>query len=94
MRNYNFVQVLTSEEVIEVCRDNDYYTRGDCEDYSNLLDMCGYVTEESLEIIANDIKNHSVTEDSVFDIMRILAQHIHTNVAPIRKSNIARRKIG
>lgn len=85
MSNYNFVQVLTVEDVREVCIRHQYYTRGDCEAYQNMFDHCGYVNADTLEVIAKDIKDHSNTEDSVLDIMQTLAVHIHTNVTPVRK---------
>lgn len=90
MSNYNFVQVLTVYDVREVCIRHQYYTRGNCEEYDNMFQHCGYVTADSLEVIARDIKDHSNTDDSVLDIMQTLAVHIHTNIAPIRKSKVAR----
>lgn len=90
MSNYNFVQVLTVEDVREVCIRHQYYTRGDCEAYQNMFECCGYVNADSLEEIAKDIKDHSNTEDSVLDIMQTLAVHIHTNVTPIRKGKATR----
>ena len=90
MSNYNFVQVLTVEDVREVCIRHQYYTRGDCEAYQNMFDHCGYVNADTLEVIAKDIKDHSNTEDSVLDIMQTLAVHIHTNVTPVRKGKATR----
>lgn len=91
MSNYNFVQVLTADDVRQVCIDNQYYTKGDCQAYENMFEHCGYVSAESLEHIATDIKFHSDTEDSVFHIMQTLAQHIRTNVVPVRKGNVAKK---
>lgn len=90
MSNYNFVQVLTVEDVREVCIRHRYYTRGDCWAYQNMFDHCGYVSADTLEVIAKDIKDHSNTEDSVLDIMQTLAVHIHTNVTPVRKGKAHR----
>lgn len=90
MSNYNFVQVLTVEDVREVCIRHRYYTRGDCWAYQNMFDHCGYVSADTLEVIAKDIKDHSKTEDSVLDIMQTLAVHIHTNVTPVRKGKAHR----
>ena len=90
MSNYNFVQVLTVEDVREVCSRHRYYTRGDCWAYQNMFDHCGYVNADTLEVIAKDIKDHSKTEDSVLDIMQTLAVHIHTNVTPVRKGKAHR----
>lgn len=90
MSNYNFVQVLTVWDVREVCIRHQYYTRGDCEDYQNMFEHCGYVNADTLEVIAKDIKDHSNTEDSVLDIMKTLAVHIHTNVTPVRKGKATR----
>ena len=90
MSNYNFVQVLTVEDVREVCIRHQYYTRGDCEAYQNMVDHCGYVNADTLEVIAKDIKDHSNTEDSVLDIMQTLAVHIPTNVTPDRKGKAHR----
>lgn len=90
MSNYNFVQVLTVEDVREVCIRHQYYTRGDCGAYQNMFEHCGYVSADTLEVIAKDIKDHSNTEDSVLDIMRTLAVHIHTNVTPVRKGKATR----
>ena len=82
MSNYNFLQVLTADSVREVCIRHQYYTKGDCLAYESMFEMCGYVTPDSLENIAKDIKEHSNTDDSVLDIMKVLAVHIHTNVIP------------
>ena len=91
MKNYNFVQVLTADEVREVCIRHQYYTKGTCQEYENLFEMCGYVTPDSLENIAKDIKDHSDTEDSVLDIMKTLAIHIHTNVTHNSRGNRVNR---
>lgn len=85
MSNYNFVQVLTAEDVRKVCITHQYYTRGDIYAYSSMFDMCGYVTPDTLENIATDIKVHSNTEDGVLDIMQTLSHYIHTNISPIRR---------
>ena len=90
MSNYNFVQVLTVEDVREVCIRHRYYTRGDCWAYQNMFDHCGYVNADTSEGIAKDIQDHSKTEDSVLDIMQTLAVHIHTNVTPVRKGKAHR----
>ena len=87
MSNYVFVKVLTAEDVRKVCVSHQYYTRGDCLAYSDMFEMCGYIQPDSLELIAKDIKDHSDTEDSVFDIMKTLAQYIHVNVTPARRGN-------
>lgn len=92
MSNYRFVKVLEAEEVRMVCIRHKYYTRGDCSAYENMFSLCGYVTEDSLDAIATDIKNHSNTEDSVLDIMQTLACHIKVNVTPVRKGNPVRMK--
>ena len=90
MSNYNFVQVLTAYAVREVCISHQYYTRGDYESYENMFEHCGYVNADTLEMIAKDIKDHSDTNDSVLDIMKTLAVHIHTNVTPVRKGKAHR----
>lgn len=90
MSNYNFVQVLTVEDVRGVCISHQYYTRGDSLAYAEMFEHCGYVNADTLEVIAKDIKDHSNTEDSVLDIMQALAVHIHTNVTPVRKGKATR----
>lgn len=91
MSNYSLVKVLTADDVRQVCINHNYYTRGDNDAYQNMFDNCGYVNVESLEYIAKDIKDHSDTEDSVLEIMRNLAVHIHVNVTPAKRGKVAKR---
>ena len=75
---------LSKEDVREVCIRHDYYTAGDCEEYTNMFNMLDKESHASksninslrLEKIATDIKEHSVTDDSVEDIMENLVCHI------------------
>ena len=59
------VTKIRMEKVRAKCIERDWYTRGNNEEYSNMLEMCQYgyddalYTIELLEKIAQDIYNHS-----------------------------------
>ena len=64
---------LDFEDVRQLCIDNNWYTHGDCNDYSAMLE---YVQDNSINpaghviySIAMDIYKHSRGEDEVSDIM-------------------------
>lgn len=84
MKRYRISRVLSPEDVRQVCINNRYYTRGDSRAYENMFSMLENRTKHSgsnitaykLQEIAEDIKDHSDTEDTVEDIMSYLAVHI------------------
>lgn len=84
MRMYRIAKTLSPESVRQVCISHNYYTRGTCKDYEEMFSILDYKTKLSgsnisslrLEEIAEDIKIHSNTEDTVEDIMSNLAVHI------------------
>ena len=75
---------LDSEDVRQVCINHNYYTRGTCEEYAEMFKMLDYetplakhnITSSRLTMIARDIKEHSVTDDTVDEIMENLVVHI------------------
>lgn len=77
---------LYKEDVRDVCIKHNYYTAGDCEEYEQMFKMLDWESPLSksnistfrLEMIANDIKEHSITDDTLDDIMETLAVHIRT----------------
>lgn len=77
-------KVLDKEEVRQMCIAHQYYTRGDNKAYENMLGLLdtfskysgSNITAGRLEEIAEDIKMHSDTEDTVRDIMENLCCHI------------------
>ena len=99
MMRTRLAKVLDREDVRQMCIAHQYYTRGDCRAYENMLGLLDLprskytgsnISAVKLEEIAEDIKDHSNTEDSVLDIMQTLAVHIHTNVTPVRKGKAHR----
>lgn len=64
------INKITAGIIREVCVENNYFTLGDNETYSKLLQdfddrKMGVI---SYEFLAERIKSHSVTEDRVIDI--------------------------
>lgn len=63
-----------SDEVRELCIRHRYYTAGDTVAYSNMFEMCRQAqTLESILRIAEDIKEHSNTDDTAEDIAEYIA---------------------
>lgn len=66
---------MNSYDLRELCIKRDWYTSGDNEEYSNLLDMTAHrMTTKKLQQIAEDIKFHSDTPYEITDIMFELSQ--------------------
>lgn len=70
---------IDPEEVRQVCIECDYYTGGTCKEYYAMLSryadeviVSSTDLEKALEFLAEDIKTHSHTEDSVVEIARKL----------------------
>lgn len=62
------------DEVRELCIRHRYYTAGDTVAYSNMFDMCRQAqTLESILRIAEDIKEHSNTDDTAEEIAEDIA---------------------
>ena len=84
MKKYRIAKILSPESVRQVCISHNYYTRGTCRDYDKMFSILNYKTKVSgsnisplrLEEIAEDIKIHSNTEDTVEDIMSNLVDYI------------------
>lgn len=58
------------------CIKNNWYTKGDCDDYDNILTFANDLenaTTDDLETIATDIKTHSETDYEIESIMFVLA---------------------
>lgn len=71
-------QFIDEQDVRNLCIENNFYTRGDCEAYANMFEMCKQSpTNEALADIAKDIWQHSSGEaladlDSYLSIMNML----------------------
>ena len=66
-----FEHRLRADKVRQMCINYDYYTCGDCRAYENMFNMFMNekdVTPELLMKVAEDIKLHSDTYDSVQEI--------------------------
>ena len=60
------VTVLEKGDVRQLCIQHQFYTRGDCKAYENMLDECGVIrTVSQLEHIAKDIVDHT-SEDNEY----------------------------
>lgn len=77
---YLWRHLLSADDVREVCVSHHYYTCGTNREYDEMLSMVNHIlksgsniTAERLNMMAEDIKDHSRTEDSVEDIMNALA---------------------
>lgn len=87
-KDYKLCKTLSKESVRQMCIEHNYYTCGDNEQYGHmfsLLDHQSKVTGSNisvyrLEEIAEDIKLHSKTEDTVEDIMFNLCARIRVTL--------------
>lgn len=63
-----FAHKLTASDVRAMCIRYDFYTCGDNEDYSKMLDKCNTdeATPELIEELACDIVNHSDVDNNEF----------------------------
>ena len=61
-------RTITSEKVISLCINNQYYTCGTNAEYEKMLDMCNYkeATVELLLTVAGDIWEHSNKEKILY----------------------------
>lgn len=66
MARYREIRRISSDSVRNLCITQSYYTRGDSDEYMNLLtklcDDSEEIKEDGLEKIAEDILDHSDTE--------------------------------
>ena len=85
MMRTRLAKVLDREDVRQMCIAHQYYTRGDCRAYENMLGLLDLprskytgsnISADKLEEIAEDIKDHSDTEDTVREIMENLCCYI------------------
>lgn len=65
-------KLIHSEDVRQMCISNQFYTRGDCKAYDELLEVDGIVTDKKLMWMANDIFEHS-------DVDRLLDEYDTTD---------------
>lgn len=75
------VHYLSSDMVREVCIERSYYTKGTNEHYSTILAYASnhtYADGCVLQHIAQDIKDHSDTLDTVRDIAQLLLERACT----------------
>lgn len=72
------IRKLRGYKVRELCANHLWYTCGDSDTYDSMLlacDSCSNVTAYEVECIARDIKEHSVTADTLQDIMSYLVNN-------------------
>ena len=64
-----------SHDVMRVCRENNFYTCGDSEEYDNMLDMVDALepTPENIYQVAKDIYEHS--EDQTITNIMFAIEH-------------------
>ena len=82
MRKEKFELTLRTADVRQFCINNQYYTCGDCRAYSNMFDMfyAKNVTPTLLRKVAQDIKDHSDTEDTADDIAYYLTAYLRVDI--------------
>ena len=81
---YRIRKTLTKGAVYLVCIENQYYTRGTNDEYCAMFSLLdkhttstdSNITGSRLYQLAKDIKDHSETNDTVEDIMSLLANRI------------------
>lgn len=76
---FKVLKVLDIADVREMCIEHQYYTHGDNRAYSNMFDMiprCEDISDEILTQVAQDILDHSRTDDTLEDILIYLAFRI------------------
>ena len=75
---------MDRDDLRNLCIKNNWYTRGNSDEYENLLHVCGgnkkIITTDDVVKIANDILDHSETdyyfEAVCFELFRICHTHI------------------
>lgn len=72
------IRRVCTDDLVKMCINYNYYTKGDCVAYGNMLFKfkgTESITIKEIEWLANDIKDHSDTEDDVVNIAyRILTE--------------------
>lgn len=74
---YTETRKMTMDNLRALCIEHDWYTCGDNDEYSNLLNTAHYcenITTDVLVELATDIKSHSETEYEITSIMFELAR--------------------
>lgn len=87
MKEFTLVKKLYRNDVRRLCIDRDYYTCGDNDQYAAMFALFdrplrtgSNITAMRLEAVAEDIKVHSDTTDTVEDILSALAHLIRVEV--------------
>lgn len=59
------IRRIEADKVRSLCIKNDYYTKGTCEEYAAMFDLCRTVNPSTndFEVIATDIMEHSNVQD-------------------------------
>lgn len=79
MKKYTETRKMHRDDLRSLCIKHDWYTHGNNEEYSALLDMTGLeMTTLNLVKIAEDIKAHSDTEYEITSILFELAETCFT----------------
>lgn len=83
MARYREIRRISSDSVRSLCIKESYYTRGDSDEYMNLLtklcDDSEEITEDRLEKIAEDILGHSDAE-RLYEIYGCTEEELFENV--------------
>lgn len=70
MNLYGYVEVrkLDADDLRSLCISNNWYTRGNSEEYANLMKMCDneHITTDIIVEIATDIMSHSYDPERPF----------------------------
>ena len=77
------IRELRFEDVRRVCIENNLYTKGDNEDYTNLMFFVTELknmTDYRLILIAKDILKHSDTDYSLATIVTLLNEKIFIDI--------------
>ena len=87
-RELVFTHTLRAEDVRGMCIKMQFYTKGDCKAYSDMLNMCtAHITPETVRKIAEDIVEHTPEDnpyiaeyEPVDEVMYYLTDLIETRV--------------
>lgn len=74
------IRMMTRESLRQLCMNNGWYTKGDCNEYENLMQRTEQenLTTEDIVEMAKDIAKHSDTEMELTSICFELARTAYT----------------
>lgn len=79
---YREIRIMTMSDLRSLCIRRNYYTHGDCKEYENLLNMTDaeQITTEIIIEMAQDILDHSETDEELTDIAFYLLSICNTSI--------------